>query len=352
MTAPLLPSQPSFSSTAPRVDASPAGARARDVSGGGGDPGGKRPREPLGAPATAGAGAGPVAFVLQGGGSLAAAQIGMLRALTEAGIVPDLVLGASAGALNAVAYASDPTLAGIEQIAQIWASLRRKDIAPLSLRALVNGLLGRQDGLASTTGLRHLLENGMVAPRLEQTVIPAHVVTTDLETGAPLVLSAGDTVQALLATSAYPGVFPPVTVDGRRLIDGGVSADTPVRQAESLGATTTYVLPSVGPTTGAATPEPVPRGAFALALRALNQILGNAARADMSAVRGTVYLLPAPGTTIVNPFDFRGTRNLLAAGYRLTRAWLGDPVPIQASSVSPSVGPLRLPVTAPSPGMA
>jgi len=280
----------------------------------------------------------------------------MLRALTEAGIVPDLVVGASAGALNAVAYASDPTPAGVERVAAVWAALRRRDVAPLSPRALVGGLIGRQDGLAPTARLRHILEGGMVAARLEETIVPAHVVTTDLETGRPIVLSSGDAVEALLATSAYPGVYPPVTVDGRRLIDGGVSADTPVRQAEDLGATTTYVLPSVGPTLVSATAERVPRGAFALALRAVNQILGNAARADMSAVRGTVFLLPTPGTATVNPFDFRGTRNLIAAGYRLTQDWLLDPTPIPAppAVTAPAAAPAarsRAPVTARAPGL-
>ncbi|MDT3438044.1 MULTISPECIES: patatin-like phospholipase family protein [unclassified Pseudofrankia] len=345
MTAPLLPSQP-FQlpppSGQPRDGARPApGPRA----GGAGDSG--RPED-----AGEGSSEGRVAFVLQGGGSLAAAQVGMLRALTEAGIVPDLVVGASAGALNAVAYASDPTVEGIERLAGVWASMRRKDVAPLSPRALVGGLIGRQDGLASSTGLRHLLESGLVVSQLEQTVIPAHVVTTDLATGHPVVLSNGDAVEALLATSAYPGVFPPVTIEGRRLIDGGVSADTPVRQAESLGATTTYVLPSVGPTPSAATPELVPRGAFALALRAVNQILGNAAWADMSAVRGTVYLLPTPGSATVNPFDFRGTRNLIAGGYRLTVDWLRDPAPVPAPSPAPSPAWLRRTITAPAPGLA
>ncbi|MBL7498075.1 patatin-like phospholipase family protein [Frankia sp. CN7] len=339
MTEPLLPSQSSRPSVPPRAGARlAAGPRAADTT---------DTKD-----AGEGSAEGGVAFVFQGGGSLAAAQIGMLRALTEAGVVPDLVVGASAGALNAVAYASDPTAVGIERVADIWASLRRKDVAPLSLRGLVGGLVGRQDGLTSSTGLRHLLESGLVVPRLEQTIIPAHVVTTDLETGCPVVLSSGDAVEALLATSAYPGVFPPVTVGSRRLIDGGVSADTPVRQAESLGATTTYVLPSVGPTVGGATPELVPRGAFALALRAVNQILGNAARADMSVARGTVYLLPTPSTATVNPFDFRGTRTLIAAGYRLTRAWLRDPVPVPALSPAPSPAQRRPPLAAPAPGLA
>src|ERR1700691_275552 len=81
----------------------------------------RRPPEPV-----------PVAFVFQGGGSLAAPQVGMLRALTEAGVTPDLVIGSSAGALNAVAFASDPSLAGLRTLETVWLSLRRRRVAPFS----------------------------------------------------------------------------------------------------------------------------------------------------------------------------------------------------------------------------
>ena len=75
-----------------------------------------------------------VAFVLQGGGSLAAGQVGMLRALFEAGIRPDLVIGSSAGALNAVAFAQNPTTAGLDELQDLWSRLRRSDIFPFRPR--------------------------------------------------------------------------------------------------------------------------------------------------------------------------------------------------------------------------
>lgn len=78
-----------------------------------------------------------VAFVFQGGGSLSAPQVGMLRALTEAGVTPDLVIGTSAGALNAVAYASDPTVAGLRRLERLWLNLRRRDVAGISARTLL-----------------------------------------------------------------------------------------------------------------------------------------------------------------------------------------------------------------------
>jgi NTE family protein len=265
----------------------------------------------------AGAAAQHVAFVCQGGGGLTAPQVGMLRALTEAAIVPNLVVGASAGALNAAVFASRPTLDGIDRLGAVWTSLRRRDVLPLSLREMIIGLAGRGEGLASNAALRELLERGFVASRIEETAIPLHVVATDLATGDPVVLSGGDSVAALLATSAFPGVFPPVTVAGRRLIDGGVSAHTPILQAESLGATVTYVLPSAGPAVRA-----VPRGAVLLALRALNQLLGKATGADLAAARGRVHVLPAPNADVINPFDLRGTRSLIDEGYRLAHDWL------------------------------
>ncbi len=76
-------------------------------------------------PAGSSAPARTVAFVFQGGGSLSAPQVGMLRALAQAGIVPDLVIGTSAGALNAVAFASDPTARGVQRLTDLWLMLSR-----------------------------------------------------------------------------------------------------------------------------------------------------------------------------------------------------------------------------------
>jgi len=195
--------------------------------------------------------AGGVAFVFQGGGSLAAPQVGMLRALTEVGLRPDLVIGSSAGALNAVAFASDPSPGGLDKIEAVWRSLRRRHVAPLSARTLLAAVAGRTDGLVSSSALRSLLASAAVARTLGDTVIPAHVVVTELASGAPVVLSEGETVPALLASCAFPGLYPPVAMGERLLVDGGVSADLPVLQAEALGARVTYVLPAaacgVGP---------------------------------------------------------------------------------------------------------
>jgi NTE family protein len=264
--------------------------------------------------------AGGIAFVLQGGGSLAAPQVGMLRALREAGLTPDLVIGSSAGAINAVAFASDPGPAGLDRLEAVWMSLRRRHVAPLSARTLAAAVAGRGDGLVPSSALRGLLASAAIAGTLDGTSIPAHVVATDLASGTAVVLSDGETARALLASCAFPGLYPPVRVGGRLLVDGGVSADVPVLQAEALGATVTYVLPAAVCDVA----QSLPRGPLPLAYHALGQILGAAARGDLAAARGPVHVLPAPSSRAASPVDFRDTSRLIDEGYRLAADWLAS----------------------------
>lgn len=262
--------------------------------------------------------AGAVAFVLQGGGSLCASQVGALRALTRAGIRPDLVVGSSVGALNAAVFAADPSVEGIDRLESLWLRLKRRHIAPISPRTLIRAAVGRGEAAVSSAALRRLLRSGVGVGRLEETVVPVHAVATDFETGAAVVLSRGDAVSALLASAAFPGLYAPVRVGERRLIDGGVSADMPVLQAEALGATTLYLLPAAV-TRQTARQE---RAALHAAYRAVGQILVERERRDVAAVRGSVHRLPAAVTPVGNIIDFRDTARLVRAGHRLTEDWL------------------------------
>jgi NTE family protein len=259
-----------------------------------------------------------VAFVFQGGGSLAAPQVGMLRALRDAGLMPDLVIGSSAGAVNAVAFASDPGPAGLDTLKAVWMSLRRRHVAPFSARTLLAAVSGRGDGLVPSSALSGLLASAAIARALDGASIPAHVVATDLASGEAVVLSGGETARALLASCAFPGLYPPVQVGGRLLVDGGVSADVPVLQAEALGARVTYVLPAAACDVA----QSLPRGPLPLAYHALSQILGSVARRDLAAARGPVHVLPAPSSRAANPVDFRDTSRLIDEGYRLAAGWL------------------------------
>lgn len=261
-----------------------------------------------------------VAFVFQGGGSLTAPQVGMLRALTEAGISPDFVIGTSAGALNAVAFAVEPALPGVRRLEHLWLGLRRQNVARISVRNLARAVIGRSDGLLDSSPLVELLRASALPAELTGTAIPVHVVASELMSGEPVILSDGDTGSALLASVAFPGIFPPVQHGPLRLIDGGVGADIPVLQAEALGAQVCYVLPA------AVSDDSTPslRGPLAMAYHALGQILDSTARRDAQAAQGEVYLLPPATSPATNPLDFRGTRRLIDDGYRLAREWLAD----------------------------
>jgi NTE family protein len=263
-------------------------------------------------------GAGPlVAFVLQGGGALSAPQVGMLRALTEAGITPDLVIGSSAGALNAVAFAASPTIGGLDRLEEVWLRLSLRRVAQIRPRRVLRAVLGREDALLSPAPLAELLP-GVVPPRLEDTATPAHVVATHQDSGQAVVLSRGDCVRVLLASAAIPGIYPSVYVEGACLVDGGIAADVPVLQAEALGARICYVLPSA---ISADADTPL-RGPISMAYRALGHILDGGSRRDIAAARGTVHVMPAAVSSASNPFDFRATRRLIEDGHRQCRNWL------------------------------
>jgi NTE family protein len=210
------------------------------------------------------------AFVLSGGASLGAIQVGMLHALFERGIAPDLIVGTSAGAINGAFVASrGPTVATVEALGDIWRGLRRGAVFPTNPLTGFIGFIGRSDHLVPDGHLRRLIARNVQIDRLEDMSVPLHVVVTDVLSGQELRLSHGPAVDAVMASAAIPGVFAPVEVEGRRLIDGGVSDNTPISHAIELGADEIYVLP-----TGyaCALHEP-PRSALAMLLHAMSLLI-------------------------------------------------------------------------------
>lgn len=184
------------------------------------------------------------AFVLSGGASLGAVQVGMLQALADHEIVPDIIVGTSVGALNGAHLAGNPTAAGVAELTELWRPLRTRDIFPVRPRAALAGLFGHETALTSSRPLRRLLERHLRFERLEDAPVPLQVIATDVLTGAEVRLSTGPAIEAVLASAAIPGILPPVEIDGRTLIDGGVANHTPVSAALTLGADRVYVLAS------------------------------------------------------------------------------------------------------------
>ncbi|MFY9588279.1 MAG: patatin-like phospholipase family protein, partial [Actinomycetota bacterium] len=112
-----------------------------------------------------------VAFVLSGGGVLGAAQVGQLQALIGAGIIPDVVIATSVGALNAAAVATEPDDAGMQRLAEVWRALKTEDIFPGSRFARAWNVVSRGDHIHANTGIRKLVEQ-IPVDAFEETEIP------------------------------------------------------------------------------------------------------------------------------------------------------------------------------------
>ena len=264
---------------------------------------------------------GTTAFVLAGGGSLGAVEVGMLRELLAWGEAPSFVVGASAGAINGAFFAGAPTLEGVDRLEAIWVGLRRQDVLPFNLNSVL-GLLMRRPHLVDSTGLRRLLKRHLPYARLEQAAIPIHIVASDMLSGDEVLLSSGAAVDAVLASAAIPGVFPPVRVNGQLLVDGGVANNTPISTAIRLGASRVVVL---SPDCAHASQQ-VPAGAVGRAMHALSLLVARQLHQDAERYAGAVELHIVPGQPQRkrSPYDYSDARTLIDGAAQATRRWLED----------------------------
>jgi len=263
-------------------------------------------------------GNGQTAFVFSGGGSLGAIQVGMLRVLLAAGVCPDFVVGASVGAINAAYFACAPDREGVAALERIWLGLHRTDIFPFTLTSLF-GLIKHPGNVVDPSGLRGVLENNLPCARIEEAKTPLHIMATDQQ-GQPVRLSSGPAVEAILASTAIPGVFPPVRIGDDILMDGAVAANTPVRLAVELGASRIVILP-----TGyaCALKEP-PRTAIGRALHAVTLMINWQLMHELELCPKEidVHLVPTLCPLAVSPFDFSASRQLIERAVDSSQKWI------------------------------
>lgn len=261
------------------------------------------------------------AFVLAGGGSFGAIQVGMLRSLASRGIAADMVVGSSVGALNGAYYAGNPTLEGVRQLETIWRGLRRGDVFPLSWRTML-GFLYRRDFLIASDALHQLVDRNLPYANLEDAKIPMHVVTTDILSGETVVLSEGSAAQAIIASVAIPAAFAPVQFNGLYLADGAISSNTPVKVAISCGAKRLIVLP----TGYACALDKPPVGAVANALHALTLLIVRQLFSELQGLDDSIdfFVLPPLCPLAGSPYDFSQTSELIERAAKSTDAWIAD----------------------------
>jgi NTE family protein len=266
------------------------------------------------------------AFALSGGGNLGPMQAGSMLALIEAGVVPDLIVGTSVGALNAAFLSTRPGVEGARTLVAAWSALQRREAVRLNPLTALAGFLGFHNHLVSHHQLRHLIRRWVQIVRLEEAQTPVAAVATDAVTGEAVVLTSGDTVDSLVASSAIPGLFPPVLIGGRWLVDGSLSANHPVLQAQDLGAHDTYLI-----TTATAPRDRPARGAIAVAMNSVALLTTRADRDRLAQsvtraqqVGGSVSVVPSAEPWAPSLFDFRRSAELADVAYRRTARWVED----------------------------
>jgi NTE family protein len=272
-----------------------------------------------------------VAFVLGGGGqSLGAHEVGMLRALLERGIVPDLVVGTSIGAINGAAVAAEPTLGAVERLVETWSAIERSDVFDGSIVGRLATLARTRTHLHDPAPLRALLRRALPVERIEDLAVPFQCVAASIEQAAEHWFADGPLVAAVLASSAVPGILPPVVIDGEHFIDGGVVNSIPVRRAVELGARTIYVL-HVG---RLERPLEPPRWPWEVALVAFEIARRHRFVADLAALGGeaTLHVLPtgqaeAPRFSDLSQYRYRDTSRIagrMASAHRASLEYLAE----------------------------
>ena len=272
------------------------------------------------------------AFVLGGGGVLGAVEVGMLRALLERDITPDLVLGTSVGALNGAMVARDPSLAVIDRLTSLWHdTARSRDVYGDRPLRTVRRVLSTGTHAYSAAPLSRRLREELGDVRFEDLPVRFQVCAASIERAAEHWFFTGPVVDAVVASAAVPGLLPParvVTEEGvEHFLDGGIVNSIPVGRAATLGATRIFVL-QVGridrPLAPPSRPWEVARVSFEIARR--HRFTREMAELPDGVV---AHVLPAAGTSarddsVLAHRDFAGVAQRIDATYDASCAYLDE----------------------------
>jgi NTE family protein len=267
------------------------------------------------------------AFVLGGGGVLGAVEVGMLRALLERDVVPDLVLGTSIGAFNGALLASQPELGVVDRLTELWRSAGSAREAGYGDRPLRTVRRAVQSGthLWSAEPLRQRLEEQLGDVTFDELPVDFQVCAASIERAAEHWFTSGRVVDAVVASAAVPGLLPPARIGDEHYLDGGIVNSVPLGRAVGLGAKRVFVL-QVGrldrPLKPPRRPWEVARVSFEIARR-------HRFVRELSELPDDVecHVLPARGTStrddsILGSRDFSGIQRRIDATYDASVAYL------------------------------
>lgn len=267
------------------------------------------------------------AFVLGGGGRWGAVEVGMLRALEEQGIRPDLILGTSIGAFNGSVIAAQPGNGGVERLVTIWEEIAASDLFSGGTYDRVKAVATLQPAMHGSGELRTVLEEVHASDALiEDLTIPFQCVAASIERAAEHWFTAGPLIDALLASSAVPVLFPPIEIGQEHFYDGGLVNSVPLRRAIRLGADVVYVL-QVGRVEAPLRP---PEKLYEAALISFEIARRHTFATAMDEIPEgvSVHLLPSGNPVMFDDWrqlkwrDTGGTPDLMEGAYEATMSYL------------------------------
>ncbi len=262
---------------------------------------------------------GPIGFVMGGGGSLGAQQVGMLQALGESGIHADLVVGTSIGSVNGAVVASDPVGAA-SRLTHLWLTLDADGVMGRSWIERIRHLLRRTNSIYDTPAVAQLVAEHVGDIDITDLSVPYGAIVVDVTEGVPTRLSSGRLATAIEASTAIPGVFPMVRRNQRLLCDGGLITNVAVMDALEMGARSLVVLDCMF----ASHTLEVPTRLMDTALWTITTQLRQQVLRDLPLAGEEVPVLYLPGSppVDVNPLDFAHTTTLMRDAYEHSRAFL------------------------------
>lgn len=261
----------------------------------------------------------PIGFVLGGGGSLGAQQVGMLQALTDRGVHCELVVGTSIGSVNGAVMAADPT-GGASRLSHLWQAIDPDELMGRGFWRRIRSLIRSRDSLYERPEIAELLEVELGDVDIAELAIPYAAMAVDVATGMPARLTSGRLGTAVQASTAIPGVFPSVKRNGRTLYDGGLVTNVAVLDALEMGARSLVVLDCMFPSHQLTPPTTLVETAlWTVTTQLRQQVLRDV---PVAAEEVPVLYLPGPRPLMVSPLDFNHTAALMHDAYEAARVFL------------------------------
>ena len=279
-----------------------------------------------------------IAFVLSGGGNRGALEVGALQVLLERGVHPDMLVGASAGALNAAFLASTPTPVGAQRLAETWKRVTKQSVYPGNYWSVLWRLIRNGQSLYSNANFRTFLQRYLRAIHVERfgditSGARLYVVGARLDTGSAHVFGDDPNdllLDALMASTALPPFHPPWQCKGTVYVDGGMASNVPVCIAAERGAREIYALH----VTTAPQPSTRWRGVVAISAHALQALLDRHLRCELQIATELpnvrLHYIPFTAYAELPLWDFRHTSEMIAEGRAVMEAYLATQAPAHA----------------------